>query len=78
MEVAPLRLAPETLHNLEDNLLLFFTGYTRTASEILKDQDSRSKQNDAGMLDNLHFIKELGVRKQGRHGGGRPAPLRAS
>ncbi|MGA3017605.1 MAG: galactokinase, partial [Bryobacteraceae bacterium] len=57
--VEPLRLAPETLHTLEDNLMLFFTGYTRSASEILKDQDSRSRQKDQGMLDNLHFIKEI-------------------
>lgn len=59
VEVEPLRLAPETLHTLEDNLILFFTGYTRSASEILKDQDSRSRQKDQGMLDNLHFIKEI-------------------
>ncbi|SPE31298.1 conserved hypothetical protein [Candidatus Sulfotelmatomonas gaucii] len=55
----PLRLSPETLHTLEDNLILFFTGFARNASDILKDQDSRSKQKDAGMLDNLHFIKQL-------------------
>jgi D-glycero-alpha-D-manno-heptose-7-phosphate kinase len=57
--VEPLRLAPETLHTLEDNLILFFTGFTRSASAILKDQDSRSKQKDQGMLDNLHFIKDI-------------------
>jgi D-glycero-alpha-D-manno-heptose-7-phosphate kinase len=57
--VQPLRLSPTTLHNLEDNLILFFTGYTRSASDILRDQDTRSKQNDSGMLDNLHFIKKL-------------------
>jgi D-glycero-alpha-D-manno-heptose-7-phosphate kinase len=59
--VEPLRLAPETLHTLEDNLILFFTGFTRSASEILKDQDSRSRQKDQGMLDNLHFIKEIAM-----------------
>jgi D-glycero-alpha-D-manno-heptose-7-phosphate kinase len=60
VEVVPLRLDPETLHNLEDNLMLFFTGVTRSASEILRDQDSRSKQNDREMLENLHFIKQIG------------------
>jgi D-glycero-alpha-D-manno-heptose-7-phosphate kinase len=59
VDAEPLRLSPETLHTLEDNLILFFTGFTRNASDILKDQDSRSKQKDAGMLDNLHFIKQL-------------------
>jgi D-glycero-alpha-D-manno-heptose-7-phosphate kinase len=61
VQVEPLRLAPETLHTLEDNLILLFTGFTRSASEILKDQDSRSRQKDQGMLDNLHFIKEIAM-----------------
>ena len=61
VEVQPLALAPETLHNLEDNLALFFTGYTRNASDILKDQDRRSKQQDRSMIDNLHFVKKLGL-----------------
>ena len=58
--VTPLRLDPMTLHNLEDNLLLFFTNYTREASAILKDQDVRSKQGDQEMFDNLHCVKQLG------------------
>ena len=53
-------ISDETLFNLEDNLLLFFTGYSRSASKILKDQNDRSKQNDQAMLDNLHFTKDLG------------------
>jgi len=60
----PLRMSAETLSNLEDNLCLFFTGYTRAAGGILKDQDDRSRQNDQAMLDNLHFTKELGLRSK--------------
>jgi D-glycero-alpha-D-manno-heptose-7-phosphate kinase len=60
VEVAPLQMAAETLHNLEDNLLLFFTGFTRSASQILQDQDTRSREGDREMLDNLHFIKQIG------------------
>jgi D-glycero-alpha-D-manno-heptose-7-phosphate kinase len=55
----PLAISEETLFNLEDNLLLFFTGYSRSASSILKEQDDRSKRADAEMTENLHFIKEL-------------------
>lgn len=58
--VTPLRLDPMTLHNLEDNLMLFFTNSTRDASSILKDQDVRSKQGDQDMIDNLHCVKQLG------------------
>ena len=60
--VTPLKIATETLFNLEDHLLLFFTGYARSASHILSEQDTRSKKSDQGMLENLHFVKELGYR----------------
>src|SRR5262249_59410739 len=59
VDCEPLRLSPETLGNLEDNLALFFTGFTRNAGDILKDQDSRSRQKDSGMLENLHFTTQL-------------------
>src|ERR1043165_4874179 len=58
----PRGISEETLFNLEDNLLLFFTGYSRSASAILKDQNDKSKQHDQAMLDNLHFTKELGYK----------------
>ena len=56
----PVKISEEALFNLEDNLLLFFTGYSRSASGILKDQNDKSKANDQAMLDNLHFTKDLG------------------
>lgn len=64
VEAWPLKIATETLYNLEDNLLLFFTGYSRSASSILKEQDEKSKQSSSSMLDNLHFVKELGIKSQ--------------
>ena len=56
----PLSISNETLYNLEDNLLLFFTGYSRSASSILKEQDDKTKTDDTEMLKNLHFVKQLG------------------
>jgi D-glycero-alpha-D-manno-heptose-7-phosphate kinase len=64
VEAHPLKLDPETLYNLEDNLLLFFTGYSRSAGSILKDQDQKSRVSDRDMTDNLHFVKELGYQSQ--------------
>lgn len=64
VEAAPLKISEETLFNLEDNLLLFFSGYSRAASAILKEQDEKSKQADKAMTENLHFVKELGQRSQ--------------
>src|SRR2546421_9861115 len=67
----PLKISEETLFNLEDNLLLFFTGYSRSASAILKEQDDKSKKSDTVMMENLHFIKDLGKQSQkAREAGG--------
>src|SRR5581483_11866314 len=51
--VHPVQLSAETLYNLEDNLLLFFTGFTRSASAILAEQDNRTRGGDSGMIDHL-------------------------
>ena len=64
VKAQPLAVSPETLYHLEENLLLFFTGYSRSASSILKEQDSKSKQSDRSMIDNLHFVKELGYQSK--------------
>lgn len=60
----PLPISIDTLFDLEDNLLLFFTGFARSASAILKDQDKRSKEMDEEMLNNLHYVKDLGIRSK--------------
>ena len=60
----PLQISMDTLFDLEDNLLLFFTGFSRSASTILKDQDKRSKEMDEDMLNNLHYVKDLGLRSK--------------
>lgn len=59
-----LNISHETLYNLEDHLLLFFTGYSRSASNVLKEQDDKSKSHDITMIDNLHFVKELGYKSK--------------
>lgn len=60
----PLQINMDTFFDLEDNLMLFFTGFARSASAILKDQDKRSKEMDGEMLANLHYVKELGLRSK--------------
>jgi len=64
VEAVPLRASMDTLFDLEDNLLLFFTGYARSAGSILKDQVARTKRVDRDMLDNLHYVKEMGLQSQ--------------
>ena len=64
VEAAPLRVGQQTIFDLEDNLLLFFTGFARSASGILKDQKTRSVDGDQSMIDNLHYVKDLGYRSK--------------
>jgi D-glycero-alpha-D-manno-heptose-7-phosphate kinase len=60
VDVAPLRISNRTLHDLEERLLLFFTGYARDAEAMLQDQRSRSERDDHAMLENLHAIACIG------------------
>lgn len=60
----PLNLSMKTLHDLEDNLLLFYSGISRSASSILKDQVDKSNLHDAEMIENLHYIKSIGIRSR--------------
>jgi D-glycero-alpha-D-manno-heptose-7-phosphate kinase len=64
VEVQPLRVSTRTMFDLEDNLLLFFTGFNRAARTILNDQQVRSQAHDPEMLENLHYVKNLGYRSK--------------
>jgi D-glycero-alpha-D-manno-heptose-7-phosphate kinase len=60
VSVSPLRLSSSALHDLEDHLMLFFTGFTRSASEVLKEQQKGIKNESPAFIENMHFIKSLG------------------
>jgi D-glycero-alpha-D-manno-heptose-7-phosphate kinase len=60
----PLQISHDTLMDLEDHLLLFFTGFERGAENVLRDQVQRTAADDPAMLENLHYIKELGLRSK--------------
>jgi D-glycero-alpha-D-manno-heptose-7-phosphate kinase len=65
VEVSPLRISNATLHDLEERLLLFFTGYSRDAESMLADQKARTETGDAAMVENLRSVGQIGyeVRK---------------
>jgi D-glycero-alpha-D-manno-heptose-7-phosphate kinase len=60
VHVSPLTVSNETLRDLEERLLMFFTGYSRSADVVLQEQKTRSEDEDAEMFENLHQIKDLG------------------
>lgn len=59
--VEPLRISSEVRDQLEANLLLFFTGKVRSASEILSEQEEKSQKDDPEMIQNLQKVKEMGI-----------------
>jgi D-glycero-alpha-D-manno-heptose-7-phosphate kinase len=62
VEAWPAPVNRETRDSLEDSLTMFYTGLTRSASSILKEQNDKTKSDDGEMLKNLHFVKNLGER----------------
>jgi D-glycero-alpha-D-manno-heptose-7-phosphate kinase len=62
VHVSPLSISTTTLHDLEEHLLMFFTGYSREAAALLDDQKTRTEEDDSRMLEALNLIEELGKR----------------
>lgn len=60
----PLSISSEVTMNLEDNLLLFYTGKSRNAGQILDNQKIKTEMNDKQIINSLHFTKELGLQSK--------------
>tara|TARA_B110000483_G_scaffold98192_1_gene120453 strand:+ start:2432 stop:3406 length:975 start_codon:yes stop_codon:yes gene_type:complete len=60
--VKKLKVNKETIYDLEENLLLFFTGYTRNAGSVLLDQDKKTKVDNVEMIEKMHKVKDLGIK----------------
>ena len=58
--VEPLRVAPEVHDQLENNLILFFTGTERSASDILRDRDTKSKEDNSAVLRTCTRLRKSG------------------
>lgn len=59
VDVEPLRVSPETLYDLEDNLLLFFTHATRSAPEVLREQRERLQARDRNLEAELTELSDI-------------------
>ena len=58
--VKKLNIKKNFLKQLQNNLFLYFTGYTRSSYKILQVQDRKTKSMDKNMIRNLDQIKEYG------------------
>ncbi|MBI5401956.1 MAG: sugar kinase [Ignavibacteriae bacterium] len=61
VNVEPLNVREEVIKDLQNNILLFYLKKERSASSILKVQNEKSLKRDAGTIDRLHKIKEIGL-----------------
>lgn len=57
--VEPLRTQRETVHELSNHLMLFFTGSTRESSKILSHQKRASEKNEDTVIASLHALKRV-------------------
>lgn len=58
--VVPVKISAHTTAELEHNLLLFYTGRSRSASTVLKEQSESTTKNEEKIINSLHRIKEIG------------------
>lgn len=57
-EVSPVIISPERKQRLNDNLLLFFTGFSRFSSEIQKSTEAAIKDKTAQLKEMLALVNE--------------------
>lgn len=59
VQVESVKITEEARSRLEDGLVLYFTGFSRNASDVLADQKKRTQAADAEMIKNLHFSQDV-------------------
>ncbi len=62
VHVSPLNLSISTMEDFSINVLLFYTGVTRSSTEILQEQKTSSENGDGSMIEALHRTKDIGYR----------------
>lgn len=60
VEVTPVPTRDEVLDELQNNLVIMYSGIERPAKVVLSEQVSRVSQNEIATVEGMHRIKELG------------------
>jgi len=60
VKVRKANISLETADELNRNMLVFYTGVTRSADGILREQSSKISGDDKAVTESMHYIKELG------------------
>lgn len=56
-----LDLPDEVVQELENSIMIFYTGIKRSASEVLSGQSRATQEGDPGVIESLHAIKQIGM-----------------
>jgi D-glycero-alpha-D-manno-heptose-7-phosphate kinase len=59
VKVEPLDIEYNKMLEFQDSLLLFYTGYSHSTNDVLKDQVEKTKLNNKDMIENLLKVKEM-------------------
>jgi D-glycero-alpha-D-manno-heptose-7-phosphate kinase len=62
VRVSPLNFSISTAEEFRNNILLYYTGITRSADDILKAQKQDTESGSPEVIDSLHRTKDLGHR----------------
>jgi D-glycero-alpha-D-manno-heptose-7-phosphate kinase len=55
-----LKISDDTVTELENGILMFYTGMTRSSGEVLKKQQEQVKSSSSGTVEKMHEIKRIG------------------
>ena len=61
VSVEPVKMNEEAQDELHNNIMLFYTGISRSASDILREQNEKSKVDESKTIETLHEIKKIGI-----------------
>jgi len=62
VNVSPLKIKSETIRELENCLVFFYTGIKRSSSSVLTDQGAAVKKDGSEALEAMHEIKDIGYK----------------
>ena len=62
VKVSPLKIADDTIQELRNNLVFFYTGLKRSSAMVLQDQRKSILDDNSSALDSMHRIKEIGFK----------------
>ena len=60
VSLSPINIAHSNIKKLEQNLMLFFTGYTRNANEVLAEQKKKAEKESRELYGYYDEIKKIG------------------